>query len=232
MIKFFRNNLMFYLKTLALYGLVIALLYCPAMRHDQRYDESLVKGVASVASGIQGGASVVSEKPSYPYARIMNLIEQCRAIESEFRLGVVDFSPSHEDKVTMVQNIFDRAMKVKGRLSNERGQFTDFISGLSDQRSVATKVKYVCTKGKYRYVVQDDSVFFDDSAALSRDERLKKVMRYTSRVLNRNIEKVDFILGGLQSLIDRVRRAEMEAAAEAKKRSKKLPKTVRNLVMQ
>jgi len=94
MIKFFRNNLMFYLKTLAFYGLVIALLYCPAMQYDQRYDESVVKGVASVAAGIQENVSIVSENPSYPYARIMNLIEQCRAIESEFRLGVVDFTPS------------------------------------------------------------------------------------------------------------------------------------------
>jgi len=71
-------------------------------------------------------------------------------------------------------------------------------------------------------------VFINDNAALSRDERLKKVMRYTSRVLNRNIEKVDFIIGGLQSLIDRVKRAEMEAAEEAKKRSRELPAVVRD----
>ena len=224
MINFFNKNVLFYIKTLAIYAFLAALLYCPTMHYDEKYDESTV-GSVTEASGISVAdefevAGIGTGKISYPYARIMSLIEQCLNLESLFRSIVARLAP-HRDvlhnqvNIDDVKNLLKMATKLHTRLCEEVAQFSDYVAAVRSKQRDAKKVDYSCSSGKCRYKIKDRSALFDRKAALSRDNRSKKVMLYTRRVLARNGARVSFIVNAIQEYLDRVEREEKAAKARS-----------------
>jgi hypothetical protein len=218
MFKLFKKNIIFYFKTLAIYGLLIAVLYCPTMQYEQKHDERSVDFVASVASGIQVDATNSAQKSSPPYERmlkVINLLGQCRALALEFHKRAIVFVPSEEVHVNEMRDLFDRVDKLGKQLKEEKRLLSKYRSHFRSQPCGVNKVSYVCSKGKCHYKVHDKSALYTDKAARSRSTRDKKLMRYTALTLSRNIFKIDDLVGQIKTLLDRTRLAE----ELAKKRS-------------
>lgn len=214
MVNKFKNILFFYLKTLGVYGILFAILYCPSMQHEQKYDEHSVDCVAERLGNLLTNAKENSQKAGYPYARMMNLIEQARSLQSQFRVDQVDV-----EKIGAVKELYEKTQKIHERLLQEKSRFSEFLSQ-SQRRRGKEEIRYVCKKTKCRYLVSDESSFYTNKAALSRKARRKKTWRYTTQVLNKNINKINFIGRRLKLLIDKSH-AEDEAA---KARSESLAK--------
>lgn len=209
MIKLFRKDVIFCIKTLALYGFLIALLYCPTMHYEQKYDENTVGEVSEVE-----GKEVIHvctegfKDGLYPYARVMNLIEQCRALESEFRSKVVDFDSGNDKNVAALKELLVKIEKLNERLKQEMTQFTSYVTAAKLQSQETDKLEYSCESGKCQYKVHDRDVLYSKGLAVSRDERSKRVMKYTRTVLRRNMAKVSFLENSLIALLDKVKREE------------------------
>jgi hypothetical protein len=102
-----RRNILLYIKTLFLYGALLALLPCPTINNDKEQegmvDQSVIKAISIKTSPL-----VPVGRPSYDYSRMISLIEQCRQIKKEFYN--TSFLPSNIDTI-MTQNIITELKK-------------------------------------------------------------------------------------------------------------------------
>jgi len=226
--KMFKSNFIFYIKTLVVYGVLIALLHCPSMQYEQKYDEHSVDSVAEnldgvvTQIGVEADSSNVPAKLVYPYARMMNLIEQCRSIESEFRIDTVGFEHHEEEKVGLIKALFDRSARVAQKLKEEKVRFSDYLAAGSRRNQDDEGVHYKCAKGQCGYSVDHKDLFYSDRAALSHRTRRKKATQYTTQVLNEYINRMEFVSDRLMVLIDRVRRGDEAAKVRSESKAKEI----------
>lgn len=230
--RIFKTNFLFYLKTLVIYGVLIALLHCPSMQNEHKYDErsvdSVVQNLGGVVTevGVGAASSQESQNPSvsksvYPYARLMNLIEQCRSIESEFRVDTVDFATHQEERRGLVKALYEKSEKVVQKLKEEKSRFAQHVAG-SGQSREHHGVRYYCSKGRCRYSVENDAAFYSDRAALSQRKRRKKATRYTTQVLSEYIDRMEFVSDRLKLLLERVKRDDEAAKARSEHKAREM----------
>lgn len=189
------------------------------MQNEQKYDEHSVDSVVQNLNGMVTEIGLSSEdgsgkKQIYPYAKMMNLIEQCRSIESEFRVGKVDIATDQIGQLDGIMELFEKSSKLVQKLKEEKSRFTRHISGV-EMAHGSDGVRYVCSKGKCRYSVDSDSAFQSNRAALSVRGRRKKATRYTSLVLNEYINRMGFVSDRLKALLDRVQQENERAKARS-----------------
>ena len=128
MVNRFKNGFIFYIKSLMLYGVVLAFFYCPSMHYEQQYDEKSAelaaeRGVVAaddLKDGVQDGG--------YHYPRMMNIIEQCRAIESEYHVGNnINFGSYKNNNLLDVSKLLEDTEKVILRLQEEKNRFEEVL---------------------------------------------------------------------------------------------------------
>jgi len=191
----------FYLKTLAVYAVLLALLHCPSMEYEQKYDTNDQVGVAvEYSEGYINELGGGQGRKSYPYARMMNLIEQCRTLESSFHDYAHDFSSEEESsRIDGISNLRSKVVKVAQKMREEKGSFASYVADTRfENEEEETKANYLCTKGKCRYTVRGKSV-------LARKAPRQKASRYTGQVLNKYIERLEVIDQRLEALIEQSR---------------------------
>lgn len=220
MINIFKNRLGFYIKTLLVYGILLALLHCPSMQREKKYHENdKLEGAEEFSKCTIGGGTL----NGYPIARMLNLIEQCRSIDTEFHGHKFDLSQYYEDgsadRINKVKHLHSKVVKVTQKLREERVSFTDFIAGSQNRgREKTKKVSYLCSKGKCRYTTKQNLV-------LSRKEKEKKASRYASQVLNKYLKKLVIMDQRLNDHIERVRLKDAAVKARSEDAAKKIVKT-------
>lgn len=220
------KNKNFYLKILVAYAIVIALLYCSSMKDEQDYSGKDQIGIAlEYAAGdfceLDGSAG----RSAYPYAKMMNLIEQCRSIESKFHKCTTKFSVDRGYSIDKVVRLRKNISKVEERLSSERASFEAYISGsrFKGDNQDQTKVDYLCTKGKCRYTVEG-------SPLMSRKKQNIKTSRYTSQVLSKYIERMKIMEKRLGTLLEKSRLDDEAARALSENKAKELAKLKEEVV--
>ncbi|MCK4517361.1 hypothetical protein KAT92_01165, partial [Candidatus Babeliales bacterium] len=124
-----KHNSLFYVKTLAIYGVLLALVHCPSMREESNNVGLDAIDSPDLVSEIKKGTSKVLSltAPGYPYAKMMNLIEQCRSLETQFHRDTVSFN-FQECDVKAIKRLSVSASKVLEKMRKERGNFSDYIS--------------------------------------------------------------------------------------------------------
>ena len=222
MIKRLKSNFIFYFKTLFVYGLLFAFFYCPAMQYEQKYDEKSVELSTGTAILSVDNVKNSSGPALYPYAKIINIIEQCRDIEREvYTSGTVNFGSLSNNDLVKVKKFYEKANVLFGKLEEEERCFDDYIAGTCFKRrgERIEKIRFECDKGRCQYQVKDKSVFSSDEEALSGKRRNKKTRRYTSLVLKRCKQKLDHLRKSSQALIKKIneedRLAQQSAVARA-----------------
>lgn len=209
----FKKKSSFYVKTLAVYGAVLALLYCTNMQHEQKYNESeQLDVVDKCALGTAG--NIAEQGSGYPYARMMNLIAQSRSVEHDFHRYTVDFNRHRDERVDDIKMLHQKIKKLSEKLKQERGTFVDHVSvsrfkGDEEQRPE----NLLCSKGKCRYSRARHS-------ALSRKARNQKSARYTCQVINEYIERLEIMSLNLGRLIENERMRDEAAKARSENQAK------------
>jgi len=221
MIKIFKNRFGFYIKTLLVYGVLLAMLHCPSMQYENNADETeKLDEVAEFSN-----CTIDGTLNGYPITKMLQLIERCRAIDSEFHSHRFDLShysdEDSEDRVNGIKDFYKRVVEVSKKLRDEKGNFSNFIAGIDPRRSERTKtVNYLCSKGKCRYSAEETTVF-------SRKAKEKKAIRYASQVLNKNLNKIMIMEQRLADHIEKVRLKDAVAKAKSEKIAKLLQHPLR-----
>jgi len=191
---------MFYIKSLLLYGVVLAFFYCPSMHYEQKYDETSAelaaeRGIVAADdlrnNGVQGEV--------YHYPRMMNIIEQCRAIESEYHVGNVDFGSYKNNNLSDVATLLEDTEKVIVRLQEEKDRFADYVSSLTFSRA---------------------ALLSNNGDTFSRKKRRLRMRRYTFQVLERCNQKMLNVQRSLKLLKENIERSDAEARARSESRAR------------
>lgn len=224
--KMFKNRSSFYIKTLAAYGILLALLYCTSMRRDDGHDDvSQLDVVGECAVGTGGAVGDVNDS-SFHYSLMMNLISQVRPIEAKFRKYILEFERRYNDglsdddaRLFKVQQLNSKIKKISGRLRHERGRFMEHIanSRFGPEKSRGVARKFLCSKGPCPP---------SSNAALSLRARRKKSDLYICQVLKEYIERLDIMSGDIEGLIQKYRMIDKAAKVRSEMAARKASQDV------
>jgi len=188
------------------------------MQYEQKCDSNETGGAAiEYTAGDRFDSAGKTAKSAYPYARMMNLIEQCRSIESKFRKHkyTIDLGQDYAGSLKEIQALHQDVIKVSERLHRERFSFTEHVSGrrVKGKDGADTKVDYLCTKGKCHYTI-------NGSELMSRKKQHIKTSRYTSQVLDTYIQHLKIIDKRLMSFLERIYRENEAVKARSASQAK------------
>ena len=203
-VNMLKHNSLFYVKTLAIYGVLLALVHCPSMRDEHN---NLIQEIKN-SSAVQ---VIESTSPGYPYAKMMNLIEQCRSLESQFHRDTVSFN-FQECDVVAIKRLSASAGKVLEKMRKERGNFSDYISEMRYQTSDQARPRYQVSRTRRSYLT--------NVGLAIRKERRQKATRYTTQVLNEYIGRMDDMTQRLNALVERVHQEDEAAKAKSQSEAK------------
>jgi hypothetical protein len=119
-----RRNLLLYVKTLALYGALLALLPCPSVNKGQG-QEGVIDHKIVQALSVKQTPTTHANRPFYDYSRMISLIEQCRQIKKEFYH--LTSQPSSIDLI-MAQNIITELKKERFSLLDHINENKTFFN--------------------------------------------------------------------------------------------------------
>lgn len=209
MIKLFRNHSLFYLKSLALWGLLLAFLHCSAFQSEQHgvTQFKLADGDGNAVAG--NAANNPNAEAVYPYPRLVNLIEQCRALESEYRKSIERFQKG-ECEISEMESLRDNVCKTTERLQQERVTFTEFVAA---NRENSQPVVYSKSGKRNRGMIE--------MLGKKNHNKEQKTHSYTAQVLQKKIQEMTDRSDRLSEVIQEAKsaasQAKERAAAEAAK---------------
>lgn len=186
MIRMFKGNAVFYMKNLALYGVLLAVLHCPSMQYEQNdtkyqfdLNESDMLQVVGKAYGEGFGEA------TYNYAKMMSLVQKCRRIEENFRLNAEAFV---HDKGRIVA-----IKKVLTKLNQERERFADYAIKLAGERDIQSFKNGKKSRKSLRYLCEQYT-------SKKKPYRQERAVRYYLQVILESIETLESIIQRLEYL--------------------------------
>jgi len=220
-VNMLKHNSLFYVKTLAIYGVLLALVHCPSMREEHSNVGLEAIDSPDLVSEIKKGSSKALSltTPGYPYAKMMNLIEQCRSLEAQFHRDTVSFN-FQECDIISIKRLSSDAGKVLEKMRKERGNFSDYISEMRHQTSDQARPRYQVSRTRRSYLTNVGMAI--------RKERRQKATRYTTQVLNEYIDRMDDMTQRLNALVERVHQEDEAAKAKSESEAKEKMSSVEN----
>lgn len=183
--KIFENNSIFYVKTLALYGVLLAILYYPSMQQEQNeanYRFALADG--TVSSVVDLGSSSGNEL--YNFGKHISLIKRSQVMESEFHKSTKAFINDKKKLEAMKQLLVE--------VKDEKDRFSNYLSSLYRAQSVSLNNKHS------RKVTWKKNKYVSKNVNLESVQRQRKAMRYHSEVLRHAIRTLKFMIGRIEKL--------------------------------
>lgn len=183
--KIFENNSIFYVKTLALYGVLLAILYYPSMQQEQ--NESNCK-FALADDSVSSVADLCSSSGNelYNFGKHISLIKRSQVMEAEFHKSTKVFMNDKKKLEGMKQLLVE--------VKDEKGRFSNYLSDLYRVQNASLNNKHS------RKVTWKKNKYLSQNVNLESVQRQRKAMRYHSEVLRHAIRTLKFMIGRIEKL--------------------------------
>ena len=178
-------------KSLLFYGAMIAGMICPSMQETPiSHDRFNISNDASTASDMTS-KNKFREVPIYPYAKMMNLFEQCRQIESESHKKITNFTERKCESKELI-DISKKAETISRKLKKEKDGYSNYLieSNFNQNFIIDDSDKKVRRKGRKVSIMHN---------LIHRKTKQEKT---TLQALNEYIEKMDSSFQKLQVLVE------------------------------
>ena len=178
-------------KSLIFYGLMIAGMICPNMQETITTQEKFgISDESSTASDMTS-ENKFREIPIYPYAKMMNLFEQCRQVESESHKKITSFT-QRKCELKELTEISKKTETLSKKLRKEKDGYSIYLSDSNFNKNFIINESHEKVQRKGRKV----------SIVHNITHRKSKQEKTTLQALNEYIDKMDSSCQKLQSLVE------------------------------